>query len=113
VFVVNDHREYGTYVGQHGLVMENGVPSAGVVSLNRPGGHVYDLVAHREVPASVRNAKLQWPVNLGPCDGRVYLVTAEPISGLKLDAPETGARGDKAAVTIPVADQAGKGIAAV
>lgn len=113
VFVVNDHREFGTYVGQHGLVMENGLPSGGVVSLNRPGGHVYDLVAHSEVPASVQKTKLQWPVNLGPCDGRVYLVTAEPISALKLDAPQTVARGDKAAVTIQVADQAGKAIAAV
>ena len=26
-FVINDHREYGSYVGQHGLVMENGLPS--------------------------------------------------------------------------------------
>jgi hypothetical protein len=35
VFVVNDHREYGSYVGQHGLVMENGLPSKGIVSLKR------------------------------------------------------------------------------
>jgi hypothetical protein len=27
VFVVNDQREFGSYVGQHGLVMENGLPS--------------------------------------------------------------------------------------
>jgi hypothetical protein len=113
VFVVNDHREFGDYVGQHGLVMENGAPSAGEVTLNRPGGHVYDLVADREVAASVRDSKLQWPVNLGPCDGRVYLVTAEPIAALKVDAPQVVARGDRVVDSIQVLDRAGKPIAAV
>ncbi len=113
VFVVNDHREFGDYVGQHGLVMENGAPSAGEVTLNRPSGRVYDLVAGREVPARVQDGKLRWPVNLGPCDGRVYLVAAEPIAALKLDAPEAVARGGKAAVSVQIVDAAGKPTAAV
>lgn len=113
VFVVNDHREFGNYVGQHGLVMENGMSSAGVVSLNHSSGHIYDLAAGREVPASVPNSRHQWPVNLGPCDGSVYLVTSKPISTLKLVTPETVKRGGKAAVSVQVVDQAGKTIAVV
>ena len=57
VFVVNDHREAGSYVGQHGMVMENGLPSEGEVSLLRGSGHVYDLVNGREVPAKARLAE--------------------------------------------------------
>ena len=52
VFLVNDRREYGQYVGQHGLVMENGLPSQAVVAINRPGGFVYDLVGGRQVAAT-------------------------------------------------------------
>jgi hypothetical protein len=113
VFVVNDRREFGTYVGQHGVVMENGLPSAGELTLRRTGGHVYDLVASREVPATARGEKLQWPVNLGPCDGRVFLVTPQPIAAVTLAVPDTAERGGKLEVTLTVNDDKGHAIAAV
>ena len=52
LFAINDRREFGDYVGQHGLVMENGLPSEAVLTVRRPGGTVYDLVDHRVVPAT-------------------------------------------------------------
>src|SRR6185295_4406514 len=52
VFVVNDHREAGTYVGQHGLVMENGLPStANIVFAPGQPRIAYDLTkGEREAP---------------------------------------------------------------
>lgn len=79
VFVVNDHREFGTYVGQHGLVMENGLPSDGHLSVRRNAGHVYDLLDSRKVSTTLRRDALSWPVQLGPCDGGIFLVTPQPI----------------------------------
>jgi hypothetical protein len=113
VFVVNDHREFGTYVGQHCIVMENGLPSAGDIILNRPTGSVYDLVASQEVAATVRDGKLTWPVNLAPCDGRVFLITPQRIAAVKLAAPDTVARGGRLEVNITIADETGRAIAAV
>ncbi len=52
VFLVNDRREYGQYVGQHGLVMENGLPATAAVAVRRSGGAVYDLVHNRPVAAA-------------------------------------------------------------
>ena len=113
IFVVNDHREFGGYVGQHGIVMDNGRPSAGEVTLSRAGGSVYDLVAGREVPAETRAGKLRWSVNLDSCDGRVYMVTPRPIAGVKVSAPEKAARGAALPIAVTVTDASGAPLPAV
>ena len=57
--------------------------------MNRAGAKVYDLLASREVAASQPNGKTIWPVHLGPCEGRVYLLTTKAINGIQIDAPKT------------------------
>lgn len=113
VFVVNDHREFGTYVGQHGLVMEHGLPSQGALSIQRPDSHVYDLLANREVETVSRGSVTTWPVELGPCDGGVYLVTPRPISQLQMATPDSATRGQRCDVTITVADTTSTPVPAV
>jgi hypothetical protein len=113
VFVVNDQREYGEYVGHHGRVMENGLPTAATLSLGRGAGSVYDLVEHRPVAAKADNGRMLLDVALGPCDGRCYLVTSRPIEGLQLQVPDSIQRGKSAACSIAVVDAEGKPIDAV
>jgi len=113
VFVVNDRREYGQYVGQHGVVMENGVPSTAKLLIARSAGTVYDLVEHRPLPVCREAGHLVADVSLGPCDGRLYLVTPQPIAGLKLDVPATTARGASVTVSLDVLGADGKPLAAV
>lgn len=113
VFVVNDHREFGTYVGQHGLVMENGLPSDGYLSVRRNTGHVYDLLASRKGLATTRGETISWPVQLGPCEGGVFLVTPRPIEQLNIAAPEQTQRGETIAVDITIAESSGTPIPAV
>jgi hypothetical protein len=113
VFVVNDRREAGDYVGQHGLVMENGVPNETELSVQRGEGAVYDLVAGRKVEAAAAKGALRWPVNLGPCDGRAFLVTPKPIADVKIDLPASATRGSQTKVALRVVDAAGTAIPAV
>ena len=113
VFVVNDHREFGDYVGQHGLVMENGLPSEGAISLRRSNGTVYDLTTSRQVTAKASQGWLEIPVALGPCDGRVYLVTDRPINGVKIDTAKTAMRGGDLNCEIAVTGDDGQPIDAV
>lgn len=101
VFVVNDHREPGTYVGQHGLVMENGLPSRGTLTLNQDSASVYDLTGHGLiVPSRAAEGRLNWPVNLGPGEGRIYMVTPKPLLKLSLDVPATATCGNAAKVEV-------------
>ncbi|MFM7604515.1 MAG: hypothetical protein ACKO8Z_04880, partial [Prosthecobacter sp.] len=89
LFAINDHREYGNYVGQHGLVMENGLPSKGIVSLKVDSANVYELTSTRFiVPKRGDDGVLSWPVELGPCDGRIYLIMPKPLLGIELSVPE-------------------------
>lgn len=89
IFAINDHREYGSYVGQHRLVMENGLPSKGIVSLKADSANVYELTSMRFiVPNRGDDGVLSWPLELGPCDGRIYLIMPKPLLGIELSVPE-------------------------
>lgn len=113
VFLVNDRREYGQYVGQHGIVMENGLPSEAVVSVNRPDGFVYDLVGGREVAVRREGGRLLFDVALGPCDGALYLVSPQPIQSCRIRCPQTAARGSTARCTFEVIDAEDRPVQAV
>ncbi len=113
VFCVNDRREYGQYVGHHGLVMENGLPSDATLSLRTPAAAVYDLVEGRPMPVRREGDRLLWDVHLGPCDGRLFLVVPKPIQGLTLSGPDLVDRGGKAVFPLKIVDFEGAPIEAV
>jgi hypothetical protein len=113
LFAINDKREFGTYVGQHGLVMEDGVPSETTLSLARKSGFVYDLIAGQAVPAITSRGQLRIPAALGPCEGRVFMVTDRAIAGVKIEAPAAAKLGDATTVKIAVVDKSGRPLDAV
>ncbi len=101
LFAINDHREPGSYVGQHGLVMENGLPSTTTITLASDTAHIYDLIQHRQViPDRASDGRLSLPLELGPCDGRLLLISPKPLLSLHLEAPGEVKRG--ASVTLNV-----------
>lgn len=113
LFVVNDRREYGDYVGQHGLVMENGLPSRATLSIGRPAGFVYDLVGHTPMVARQESGRMALDISLGPCDGRCYLVTGRAIENVRIQVPDSIERGQSARCLVEVVDAQGKPIDAV
>lgn len=113
VFVVNDCREFGNYVGRHGLVMEQGLFVASMVTLRREAGRVYDLVEHREVAATSENGALSIPVELEPGGGRVFLVTDTPVETIAVQAPATAVCGQEMEVRVVVTDTEGNPVDAV
>jgi len=113
LFAVNDAREFGDYVGHHGLVMENGLPTDASLVVRRKGGFVYDLLTHREVKAQQEAGALKINTHLGPCDGRVFMITDRAIAGVSIEFPATAKRGQQASVQVAVLDDAGKPIDAI
>lgn len=103
LFLINDQREPGGYVGQHGLVMENGLPTATTITLPMETAHLYDLTRRRQViPARDPQGRLQWSTTLGPCEGRLFLILPEPLFELRLKAPTTAARGSPVKLSLQV-----------
>ncbi|MBT7302615.1 MAG: LamG domain-containing protein [Victivallales bacterium] len=111
LFAVNDRRTFGDYVGHHGLVMEKGVPAAATLRVRRTGV-VYDLVGHQRVPATQKDGSLSFRAELGPGEGRVFLVTPAPLTAVQCRVSGPGDRGGEQEVAIAVL-AAGKPVAAV
>ena len=103
IFAVNDRREAGSYVGGYGLVMENGLPAQTNLHLGR-AGHVYDLIDRRELSVEPTPSGLTLPVILGPCEGRVLMVTERPIRNVSVVVPKTASRRQQIAVKVAITD---------
>ena len=113
LFAINDRREFGHYVGHHGLVMENGLPISAQFTVNRAAGFVYDLLEHRRVAAESDGATLRIPVELAPGGGGLWLITENAIDTLRVDAPAEVRPGQDLPVSITVADETGAAVKAV
>lgn len=115
LFAINDRREPGSYVGGYGLVMEDGLPSDTVLRLRREGGgHIYDLLARRQLPATLEeDGRLALPLSLGPCEGRLLMVTANPVEGLSVEAPDSATLGATVEIAVSVTDAGGTPVDAV
>lgn len=113
LFAVNDKREFGNYVGQHGLVMENGMPSSGVITLPTEDANVYDLVNRCQVVPQHIEGGVSWRMDLGPCDGRIFMITPKPLIELKVNVPDTAATGNIAEVNIAILDNKQTAVKAV
>ncbi|MDH7570246.1 MAG: hypothetical protein QHJ73_11760, partial [Armatimonadota bacterium] len=113
LFALNDRRTFGNYVGHHGLVMEKGLPHQATLTVRRPSGFVYDLVEHRAVPTKSEDGALRFDARFGPGGGRLFLITANKISGVKAAAPPSAKRGQAVSLAAAVVDAAGKPLDAV
>ncbi|MDD4872553.1 MAG: LamG domain-containing protein [Kiritimatiellae bacterium] len=113
LFAVNDLRQYGNYVGQWRLVMEKGLSTSSLLLLDRPGGYIYDLTIGKNVPAVVKDGKLQIERHFGPGDGTVFMITERAISEIKLKIPRKVKLGKSAGIRITVVDKDNKPIDAV
>jgi hypothetical protein len=117
LFAVNDSREFGDYVGHHGLVMENGLPSEAVLSIRRQRGYVYDLVAAQPVNSKpeTRNQEpvTSVSVQFGPSEGRLFMITDQAIDAMRLEGPETVPAGKSATCKITIVDNQARAISAV
>ncbi|HRR32974.1 MAG TPA: hypothetical protein P5026_02645 [Kiritimatiellia bacterium] len=113
LFAVNDRREFGDYVGQHGLVMENGLPAEATLSLARSSGYVYDLTEGRALETHVQDGRLTVARAFDPCDGCVLMVTERAIAAVRIDIAKETRCGGRLSCTVSVEDREGKPIDAV
>lgn len=113
IFVINDRRTFGDYVGHHGKVMEKGLPLKAKIFVRRQQGYVYDLVAHCPVTVQKDLKGLAFNVELGPGDGRIFLLIDRQIAGVRLQAPKLARRGESITLKLAVVDAQGHPIEAV
>ena len=89
IFVVNDKRTFGDYVGQFKAIMEKGFPAKAKISLQSDRGTVYDLTDSKEVKTEVKNSIISFDAELEPAWGKIFMVLPEPIAIVKIELPQT------------------------
>lgn len=113
IFLVNDNREYGQYLGQHEMLMENGLPSNTQVSVRRNTGFAYNLVDHQPLHLIKEKDRMVVDISLGPCDGQIIMVTPVEIDHIKIISSDKAARGKQQNISIVVSDIQGKAVEAI
>lgn len=108
LFVINNSREAGTYVGQHGLVKENGLAVTASLNLGSDSINVYDLTRSAFVLPKREDNGLTIPLKLGPAEGRVFLLSSAPLLELNLELPETATCGNVAEARITLNTSGGR-----
>ena len=108
LFVINDKRIAGDYVGQFECALEKGVPQNTSVSINETGCVVYDLLTHKRVDVSEKDGKTAWNVDLPAAAGRIYAIYPKPIAKLTVSVPSGLSVGKTAYFSIKVLDMDGK-----
>ncbi len=113
IFLVNDHREAGQYIGHHGLVMENGLPSTSTISVQRKNGFAYDLVNQKPVQFRKENNRMTTDINMAPGEGKLIMFTPSEIDRIEITDPGNCMRGDHKIIDIRVLGPQGSPVVAV
>ncbi len=113
LFVINDKRTYGDYIGQYKLVMDKGVPNFGNVTVKRTTGAAYDLIARRPVPFQSRNGETSLEVDFIGSGGRLFLLLDQAIDRVNIKAPKTAVCGKPLEFAVDILDSTGSAINAL
>jgi hypothetical protein len=93
--------------------MERGLPTDAMLYVNRDGGYIYDLVAHKQVEPEKGNGYLGIARHFGPCEGCLYMITDRAIDRVDIDAPDSADRGEQIEATVAIVDESGNPLDAV
>jgi hypothetical protein len=84
------------------------------VFVDRGNATVYGLVEHGVVSHKTeREGGISFDIELGSCDGRVYLVTPQPIDAVRIDVPRETQQGTSATCSVEIVDNDGRPVDAV
>lgn len=106
VFVLNDKRTFGDYLGQWGMVMEKGLSNQGTINVKHNAAVAYDLVNHQKVNLSTNKGQVSFNVDLNAGDGTLVLLLDREVNDLKVTLPKAPvALGGKYNVNVQVLDK--------
>jgi hypothetical protein len=91
LFAINDHRKFGDYVGQYGMIKEQGVAQAGsTLRVARPAKFAYDLVNGGAVPLQTQKNAATLKLDFEPAGGRLIALSDQQIGSLQIGAAQAG-----------------------
>jgi hypothetical protein len=108
LFAINDHRKFGDYVGQYGMMQEDGVAAAGKVRVARAAKAAYDLVKGGKVGLTSAGNASTLALTFEPADGKLIALTNQEIGALEITAPPSAKAGSTLPLNFQLQDTANK-----
>lgn len=108
LFVINDKRTFGDYLGKYELVMEQGVENEGFFYLKRNGGYAYDLLKNKPLKFERKNGNVIIKAKFAPGEGKLLLFMDTALEKISTTLPNTVKRGTDVPFTTLVTNSAGR-----
>ena len=104
LFVVNDHRTFGDYVGKkHRIVMEQGLRQKTTIRLNATDVVLYDVLASKALATRPDAGGLTFDLELPAAGGKLVAIYPKPIQDVSLSVPERARRRATLVIGVTVA----------
>ena len=113
VFVINDKRTFGNYIGQWKLVPEKGLANKGTITVNHNSSVAYNLVTHQEIPLKKQSNQCSFNVDIPPGDGMCVLLLDKKIEKIKLTTPQKIAKNRAFTIKVDIQDKDNNSILAI
>ena len=114
LFMVNDKRTFGDYIGQWRRVMEKGLPNVAQIAVKTDAKAIYDAIEHKPVAFKRNGEYAEFDAEFSPAGGKMLVMLPAAIAGVHVEvaAPEV-ARGGEFQITASVLDAENKVIEAL
>ena len=112
-FVINDKREFGSYVGPWKAIKDKGAPNKGKLIIRKKAGVVYELSQGVKTKFTVNNQTTEIPLSFDTNDGRIFLVLDKEIAKISLELPQLVTPGKEFTIKAKILDTTGKPVPAV
>ena len=96
LFMLNDKRTFGDYIGQWKRVMEKGLPNAAHIALKTDAKTIYDAIEHKAVPFKRNGDYAEFDAEFPPAGGKMLVMLPAAIAGVRMElsAPEVPRGGE-------------------
>ena len=103
-FVINDKREFGSYVGPWKAVKDKGAANTGKLIIRKKVGAVYELSRGKKVNFTTNKNLTEIPLSFDTNDGRIYLALDKEIAKISLELPQSVTNGSNFTIKAKILD---------
>ncbi len=114
LFMVNDKRTFGDYIGQWKRVMEKGLPNAAQIAVKTDAKAIYDAIEHKAVAFKRNGEFAEFAAEFPPAGGKMLVMLPAAIAAVNVEVSTAEvARGGEYEIAATVCDADNKVIDAL
>ncbi|MBE6370193.1 MAG: hypothetical protein E7056_08560 [Lentisphaerae bacterium] len=108
LFMVNDKRTFGDYIGQWKRVMEKGLPNTATIRIKSNAAAAYDAVKHQPIAIKSANGVVEFVSKMPAAGGQLIILLPEAVEQVNTSVSATEvARGEAFSINAQICGRSG------